>query len=428
MTNFRAKHFRLTYTITGCAFFFIIAYLVYSTIEYQYTLVNQKGDFLSGFTQRSLSRIEVNPSKYVGKNAPSIGDKRMQLVTSYQKLTDVLADVPTKEQLQLSEINLVITNFRGLFSVSELTLIYALNFAGNTYYSFYVINPELNDEKLNIHLRKQLQPAIIISIILIGVLFLLQLFQISKVGNLVNELAEWSDNLSTQKTPQPPPQIKVGGMNYLAHTMNSSLKTFSHVLEKEKTFARFTSHELRTQVAVLSANMEILELIMKDLSYDEKKVLNRMLIAIEDMKYQTDALLWLSKETEHELEFTRCDVLKTINKAIQENRHIIENKNVKITFSGEKLHFHTHKTLLQIAINNLIRNAFQNTEDGLVHIEISEHGVSIINTNSQSLLKKQRRDGFGIGLVLIERIAERLKLNFTMENLENGRAIELSQT
>ncbi|MBU2883595.1 HAMP domain-containing histidine kinase [Psychrosphaera sp. B3R10] len=426
MINFKLGQFKITFVVTISAILFIFLYLAYSSWHFQQQYVHDQSEDLNEFTNRSISRINANPHRFIGENKEIIGTQRMKLVDDFNELSKILPADVGKDDLVYEQINVIFLKFKGFFSVSDVTLVYPVDVDGIQFYAYAYTSNAINDARLNTHLSEGLQPAIFLAIALISILLIVQLMQINNVGKMVNQLANWADTLSTTKKFQPPPKLASGGINFLAHTMSNSLNTFSDILEKEHTFARFSSHELRTQVAVLSVNMEILEVIMKDLSSEERKVLNRMLIAIEDMKYQTEALLWLGKATENELEFSDCNIVEILNKAIELNNHIIENKDVKIIMSGGDLTIFSQETLLQIALNNLIRNAFQNTNEGLVHIAVARSSFSIVNTNMGSPGNSKNLDGFGIGLVLVQRIVEKIDLVYNVENFDKGRSVELS--
>lgn len=426
MINFKLAQFKTTFVVTVSAIIFIFVYLAYSSWQFQREYIHQQSEELMDFTSRSISRINANPIRFLGENKEVLGTQRMKLITDFSQLAKTLPYDISQNDLIFEQVNVIILQFNGLFSVSDVVMIYPVGINDAQYYAVAYTNTSMNDELLNTHLSEGLQPAILLAIVLISILLIVQLMQINNVGKMVNELASWADVLSTTQKFQPPPKLAAGGINFLAHTMSKSLNTFSDILEKEHAFARFSSHELRTQVAVLSVNMEILEVIMKDLSPEERKVLNRMLIAIEDMKYQTEALLWLSKATEHELEFSQCSIVEILNKAIQLNQPILENKEVKIIFTGGDLTLRSHESLLQIAVNNLIRNAFQNTTEGLVHIAVARNSFSIVNTNVANAVQPKNLEGFGIGLVLVQRIVEKINLIYKVDNFENGRSVELS--
>lgn len=426
MHNLKVNPFKQTLVALAGVVLVIVGYFSYSSVSYHLSLIQKESAFLAGFTERALSRVQANPHLYLENDYRIIGDKKMRLVTRPEELEGLVGIQPDHDELTVGRINLFITQFRGLFSISDFVLVYPLVVEGKTYYSYFSLTPEVIDEDLTYHLKARLQPAVLVAIFLVAILFVVQFRQLYRVNKLVVELASWADNVSSKRNFQPLPKVEGKSMNYIAHTMNASLATFGNLLEKEYSFARFTSHELRTQVAVLSANMEILEMIMKDLTDEEKKVLSRMFIAVEDMKYQTEALLWLSKETEATMEVDIFDINEAIQKGIDENKHIIRDKPVQVLCTGRGNTIKSSPVLFQIAVNNLVRNAFQNTNEGVVHIASSGSGFSIVNTNATPIEDHDRKDGFGIGLILVERIIEKLNLHYKVENLVNGRLVEVT--
>ncbi|EWH09615.1 Signal transduction histidine kinase [Catenovulum agarivorans DS-2] len=416
-------------TLVGTAFIavFVLIYVIYVAIQFHIEHATKQSHFLVDYTERAITRIKTNPDKYLTAPHYPIGSDELQLVTSYTSLKASIPKVAEQSELTTNKITLAISNFRGVFSVAELILIYPIEFQQRTLYTYYRVTPQ-NQSLLDAMLAGRMQPAVFIAVVIIAIIFIVQLYYINHVNLTVRQLANWADNLSASKKVDPPPKLKVDGLTSLAYTVNNSINKFTELLEKEHSFARFTSHELRTQVAVLSTNMEILEAMMRDLSPDERRVLQRMEIAVADMKYQIEALLWISREGQNNTGFSSCEPAKMIEKSIEDNQSIIEGKNVRLIVSGDALCVNTHPTLLQIVLNNLVRNAFQNTLQGLVHIAVMRNGLTILNQNTveNKLVQQHKEPGFGIGLVLIEKIVNKINLSYEVETFENGRSVSLT--
>ncbi|WP_016955972.1 sensor histidine kinase [Catenovulum agarivorans] len=416
-------------TLVGTAFIavFVLFYVIYVAAQFHIEHATQQSHFLVDYTERAISRIKTNPDKYLTAPHYPIGSDELQLVTSYESLKNSIPNVANQDELKVNKINIAVSSFRGVFSVAELILVYPIQFKQHTLYTYYRVTTQ-NQSQLDARLAGRMQPAVFIAVVIIAIIFIVQLYYINHVNLTVRQLAHWADNLSASKKVDPPPKLKVDGLTSLAYTVNNSINKFTELLEKEHSFARFTSHELRTQVAVLSTNMEILEAMMRDLSPDERRVLQRMEIAVADMKYQIEALLWISREGQNDTGFTMCDPAKMLDKSIEDNQSIIKGKNVRVIVSGDALSVYTHPTLLQIVLNNLVRNAFQNTLQGLVHIAVMRNGITILNQNTveNKFVQQNKEPGFGIGLVLIEKIVNKINLSYKVETLENGRSVTLT--
>ena len=424
----KVSQFKLTIVVAFALVGLMLSYLVYSSVSYQWQFIQQKSNVLQGFAERAYSRVMTNPQQYLGENATILGDDRMQFVSSYQELKTHLVDAPEREQIVAEQVNLILRRLGAVITAADIMLIYSFEHNQQEYFAYFHNNTDFNNLELNSYLHGRMQPALLVSIVIIAALFVFQFVQTYRVNKVVNALVDWADDMAHSKQFTAPPKVSAGGMNYLAHTLDQSLNTFSQILEQEHAFARFSSHELRTHVAVLSANMDILEFIMKDLKPAERKALNRMLLAVEDMKYQTDALLCLSKESELS-SIEECELVSLIEKSLDENRIYHDKQNVVINKHWQKheVAWQTEPMLLQIAINNLIRNALQNTQVGSIDIQVTEQLIVIHNKNN-SADNDSRHDGFGIGLEIVKRVMERLKLNYQVEEYATGRKVTLSVT
>ncbi|WP_440905261.1 sensor histidine kinase [Catenovulum sp. SX2] len=408
----------------------VCVYICFKFVYLHINIAESHADLLSEFSRRTVARMQANPQVYQDNSQVSLGNRKMQLVADYAKLQKVLPYVPADPtQLINNKINLVFDSFNGLFSVANFAIVYPIPInqgdGQGSYWTFFRFAPELNDELIEIHLRQSLQPVIFTSAIIITLLFLAQVTYTYKMDSNLAKLADWAQGLSLAKANVTPPKLAERGLTPLATTVSKSLMAFNQVLEKEQSFAKFSSHELRTQVAILSANMEILDAIMADLEPNERKVLYRMEQVVSDMKYQTEALLWISKETEQELEYTDCDLLVMLEKAQIDNQYLLEKKPVTLQLFGEKRIVQSHTTLLQIVLNNLLRNAAQNTFNGEIVAEVTPSSVIVTNQDIDDIDGKNNPDGFGIGLVIVEKIAKRLNIQYLVTPLTNGRRVEL---
>ncbi|WP_159084135.1 sensor histidine kinase [Saccharobesus litoralis] len=401
-------------------------FIGFKFVHFHFQLAQQQAVQLSEFTRRSITRLEANPNKFIGDNPVKLGNRKMQLVAGYDQLKQYVPYIPEQlTKLEKNKVSMVLDSFNGLFAIANFSIVYPVVFQGQDYFAFFRYKPDFNDEHLEAELAQSLQPVIFTSAFIIALLFFVQLIYTYKMDNNVRELADWAQNLSMKNQPQAPPQMRVQGLNPLATMVNNSLQAFNTVLEKEHSFARFTSHELRTQVAILSANMEILDAIMADLRPSERKVLFRMEQVVSDMKYQTEALLWISKQAEKDIEFSDCQLRKMIDKSVTDNQPLLLDKPVSIEIVGADQVISSHPTLLQIALNNLIRNAVQNTHQGKIVISLDNHSLTILNQDMTQDEQANSTEGFGIGLVIVEKIVERLKLSYQVEPLNNGRWVKL---
>lgn len=422
----KLSRFNITFWVALIGAIMVILYIAFKFVYFHVQLVEDSTPSLSQFSHRTIARLEANPDKFTNETSIIFNNQKMQFIAGKNTLTAAHPNIKDISALQENRINLVIDGFNSLTSIINFSIIYPVYYKEQYYYSVVRFQNGHNDEYLEGDLAQSLIPVIFTSAAIIALLFFVQFIYTYRINNNVRELATWAQDLSLRQQPQSPPQMAMKGLNPLATMINSSLQSFNNILEKEHSFARYTSHELRTQIAILSANMEVLEAIMTDLSPSERKVLYRMEQAVIDMKYQTEALLWISKEIEHELVLDDCLLLQTVQKILTDNQHLFQGKNIKVNIVGQERKVQSHPILLQIILNNLIRNALQNTSTGELSITISGHGIEVCNQEYSDGNYLQVNNGFGIGLVIVEKIVERLKIDYSVEPLNNGRKVQLS--
>lgn len=406
---------------------FVFLFICFKFLHFHLQLVEEKGENLVEFTRRMASRIEANPAKFQDPDDMLLGNRKLQLVASYENLLKAVPYAPSAPDILFNnKINIALGGINGLFSIASFSIIYPTEIEGHSYYSIFRFSPDFNEELMEIQFTLSLQPVVFTSASIITLLFLWQVLYAFKMDTNLRKLADWAHGISLSKATTSPPQLAGKSLNPLATMMNKSLQAFNNVLEQEHSFAKFTSHELRTQVTILSVNMEILDTIMADLKPSERKVLYRMEQVVSDMKYQTEALLWISKEVKHELEYSECPLLDMINKSIEDNRYLLDNKDVEIDVTGIQRSINSHPPLLQIAFNNLIRNAAQNTINGEIHVHLDECSLTIINQEKSDDSNASNSDGFGIGLVMVKKIMQRLNIKWHTKQISNGFWVKLN--
>jgi signal transduction histidine kinase len=425
-TILKFSRFHTTFWVALAGVVLVVLYIACKFIYFHLQLIEESTPLLTQFSHRSIARLEANPHKFTNETSIILGNQKMKFIVGKDNLKSLYATIKNTSDLKENRINLLFGSINSLTSIIDFSIIYPVYYKNQYYYSLVNFKHGYNDEYIEGELTQSLIPVIFTSATIIALLFFVQFFYTYRINNNVRELATWAQNLSLHHQPQSPPQMAVKGLNPLAVMMNSSLQSFSNILEKEHSFARYTSHELRTQIAILSANMEILEAIMTDLNPSERKVLYRMEQAVSDMKYQTEALLWISKEIEHELVFDDCLLLTIVKKTLADNHNLFEGKNITVNIVGQENNVKSHPILLQIILNNLIRNALQNTSTGEVTITITPDGIEVFNKEYYDEKYQQVNDGFGIGLVIVEKIVERLKIEYLVESLTNGRKVTIT--
>ena len=200
----------------------------------------------------------------------------------------------------------------------------------------------------------------------------------------------------------------------LAATIETTLARISAFVERERFFTGSASHELRTPITVITGALELLE--QSNLSAADRKAVDRVRGAALDMKATIEMFLGLARETDDGSYGEQFAVMPLVSQAIDQQRHLLDGKVVNVDiddFADPKVC--GHPQAFSIAVNNLVRNAFENTLDGQgpVMIRIKERELFVTNRASSDVEARANpteaspSHGYGLGLGIVQRLCER---------------------
>ena len=219
----------------------------------------------------------------------------------------------------------------------------------------------------------------------------------------------------------------------LAGTIERTLERISAFVERERYFTGSASHELRTPVTVITGALELLE--QSDLSATDVKAVDRVRRATLDMKATIEMFLCLARETDDGLYEEQFLVMPLVSRAIDQQRYLLSGKFVDVVIDDlAKPRVCGHPQAFSIAVNNLVRNAFEHTLDGQgpITIRIQEHELFVTNQVSSDADERHApteaslSHGYGLGLGIVQRLCERNGWSFSLHADEARVAARLS--
>ena len=244
----------------------------------------------------------------------------------------------------------------------------------------------------------------------------------------VGKLNHWARNLSPEALGQPLPDFGFREVNQLAEQLHGSLSDLSRALEREQRFLRNASHELRTPVAVIQSNVELLEKIHPHAGQLEEKVRARIRRSGSSMSHLIETLLWLAKDKARAPEMTDLRLDELTREIIEDNRYLLAGKaGVTLEVDLETVPIHAVAHGVRMAVGNLVRNAFQYTQEGAVDICVRPHYIQVVNVNQGELGTDESGCdyGHGIGLTLVGQIAEKAGWAYENQSIPGGRRARL---
>lgn len=256
-----------------------------------------------------------------------------------------------------------------------------------------------------------------ITAIAIFALFLVMIMQ--KIAKPIESLKGWAKSLNHDNLQNSPPDFTYNELNVLASLVQSSLISAHQSVDREQRFLSYASHELRTPISVIRSNVDLLQRLSEKspLSDKQQLTLQRIQRAGLTMSDLTETLLWLGRNDEQDVTPEPLNLHEKITQLCDELNYLLNGKNVEVNIDGDECSVNVEATPCHIVLSNLIRNAYQHTQYGQVHIKQQGSRVTIINSNDSGDNTTPEAGsgskqvalgyGYGLGLQLSEKIIKR---------------------
>jgi signal transduction histidine kinase len=305
----------------------------------------------------------------------------------------------------------------------------------------------INSDKYAISMDSKIS-TLVSSTLLIAMVFFLLFHLVVKLTlkyNLkrLNHLDRWVGELTLDNVEQPIPNFNFDEFNRIADKQRTTLLQIKNLIENEQDFLRHASHELRTPIAVVKSNSELLErLLSANTLYEQtqgnanQKALARIARAANNMQQLTETLLWLSREESEYITSEKVSLKELLTELIEDNNYLLKGKSVDVFTRLADDQLTLAVTPCRLVLNNIIRNAFQYTQNGAINIIYSNQRVRIDNVNYLSANFSHAQYGrtetlsndygFGLGLRLVEKIISKLAWDYQNIAILDGRSVEIN--
>lgn len=296
---------------------------------------------------------------------------------------------------------------------------------GPFYVSFYILPDKVSDmvarnvrDSLVTLLTIGLGSALAVALVVWGLM--------RRVAQPVTRLGMWARELNEQSLDDEIPDFGFRDLNDFAEVVRNSLLSVKDGLDREQTFLRQASHELRTPISVIRNNIQLLEKLKSRQSAAqqdprETAVVKRIDRASLTMKHLTETLLWMGRDAGGPLQQNEVQLDQLVQNSIHDLKYLLDGKNVQLSIWTHPCTCELPETAARIVVGNLIRNAFQHTWEGQVHI--TQKGRQVEIANYQILATETAEDlGFGLGLQLTEKLTRRLGWTFDNTVRRDGRS------
>lgn len=222
----------------------------------------------------------------------------------------------------------------------------------------------------------------------------------------------------------------------LQNAFNYMLGNIRDSYERQKRFSQNAAHELKTPVAAIRANLEVLYLDDEPKIEEYKEFVEVVNRQIEMMNSIVTGLRLLSNKESLNLEKVR--LYRIINEIVEDLKDKISEKNqtVNLVFDNRDMTVEADRVLIKQAVFNIVHNAVRySRENAFIEIKlrksllsIKNHGESIPKESLEKIFeafycvdksRAKKYGGSGLGLAIVKEIMDRHGFSINANSVEN---------
>ncbi|GHC02606.1 sensor histidine kinase [Thermomonas carbonis] len=208
-------------------------------------------------------------------------------------------------------------------------------------------------------------------------------------------------------------------LQVIADAFNDYLQRNAQFVERERTFVNTASHELRTPVAVINGAAQLALQADADPTMSRLQ-LQRIQRSAREMEQLIELLLALAKDPERLTRNSQALSMDTLlAQIVEDHQYLTAGKSLQLQLTtSPHCEIHAPAGIVRAAVGNLLRNAIENSDTGVIDIRLQDatvvirdpgHGMS--PEQISALYTRMARDSgrladSGIGLELIARLCE----------------------
>ena len=182
----------------------------------------------------------------------------------------------------------------------------------------------------------------------------------------------------------------------LARAIDEKNNKLEQYLQREQLFTGDVSHELRTPLTIIMGASEVLASQLED-NIRLSEFTNRISTTAKETSEIISALLLLSRAPE-QLDTPPTSINTIAFNEVTRLKYLLRHKSVSCKVVAEQDYIaYVRPELLKMALGNLIKNAFQYTDEGEVIVAIDDEKITVTDT------------GLGIPEVMMPLLYERFE-------------------
>lgn len=236
--------------------------------------------------------------------------------------------------------------------------------------------------------------------------------------------------VSAHKPVDPPPNLRGlvsdDELGVLAEHLEAAMGRVAASARHEQLFGRYTSHELRSSLAVASGVAELLG----DLPEPRiQRPIARLERAVQDMQEIIETCLWLAR-SQGQMPPAEPIELRLLGDELVARLRSRASPAVTVSVEvGPSVVIEAPRQVIWMILNNLLTNALRHTAEGRIVLTGDAHSIAVTDTGPGIPADIRKRitepyvrgpgDGHGLGLAIVNGLCVRLGWRLSVESAVN---------
>ena len=219
----------------------------------------------------------------------------------------------------------------------------------------------------------------------------------------------------------------------LARALHQAWQRVAEFIGREQQFTQDVSHELRTPVAIMQGALTLLQ--HSELTAQQRQFVARLQSAQVQIQQTIETLMLLAREQLPTA--APVKLLPLVEQSILQQQAKLAGKAVELELEiATTVQLTIDQMSLLMLLNNLIGNAFDYTDTGVIRISFKQQVLTVQDSGSgidaqlqqqvfDSGVKGSNSSGMGVGLSLVKRLCDKWHIGYQLQSDASGTCISL---
>ncbi|ASJ73607.1 sensor histidine kinase [Granulosicoccus antarcticus] len=288
----------------------------------------------------------------------------------------------------------------------------------------YLVFKDNADDYLDGYERKLHTTAVVLALLGIAAMLLASLVLARRLSRplraVADKIRDLSPDGSTIQVDAPYTELRA-----IEKALADAQQLVAASLRREREFSRFASHEIRTPLTVIKGSSEYLARAWPQADAKGRAVA-RIEKASDDMAILIETFLLLGRSELIDEQMADVNLASLVAELVQvaeharRQRHATENHSLSIDIDAA-VTIKAPTIFLHVLMHNLITNALDHAA-GPIFLQADQNNISISNPVSN---ESRSSSGYGYGLIISERICERMQWQLELSNDASSFMVEI---